>query len=213
MITDSKCKICRRAREKLFLKEGKCYTPKCPVVRKSYPPGMQRTGAGAKRPRKTMSEYGFQLREKQKLKFLYLLRERQFKNYVQKAANSKGFDTISRLAELLELRLDNVVFRLGLAESRSRARQLVSHGHIAVNGKKTDIPSYRARIGDKISILPQSASRKVFENLEIYLKKYKPPLWLELDKDKKEGKVAGKPQAQDIEIKTNLNAIVEFYSR
>ena len=209
----SKCRVCRRAGEKLFLKEGKCYTPKCPVVLKTYPPGARRTGAGSKRPRKTLSEYGFQLREKQKLKFFYLLRERQFKNYIQKAAKSKGSDTISRLAELLELRLDNVVYRLGLAQSRSVARQLVSHGHIMVNGKKINIPSYHVKTGDKISIRPQSASKIIFENLEIYLKKYKPPVWLEMDKDKKEGKVVGKPQAQDIEIKTNLNAIVEFYSR
>ncbi len=210
---DSKCRICRRAGEKLFLKEEKCYTPKCPVIRKTYPPGVKRTGPGAKRPRRTMSEYGFQLREKQKLKFFYLLRERQFKNYIQKAAKSKGYDTISHLAELLELRLDNVVYRLGLSQSRSVARQLVSHGHITVNGKKINIPSYHVKTGDKISIRPQSASKKNFENLEIYLKKYKPPVWLEMDKDKKEGKVVGKPQAQDIEIKTNLNAIVEFYSR
>jgi small subunit ribosomal protein S4 len=158
-----------------------------------------------------MSEYGFQLREKQKLKFFYLLRERQFKSYIQKAA--KSFDTISRLAELLELRLDNVVYRLGLSQSRSMARQLVSHGHITVNGKKINIPSCHVKTGDKISIRPQSAPKKNFEGLEIYLKKYNPPVWLEIDKDKKEGKVVGKPQAQDIEIKTNLNAIVEFYSR
>lgn len=156
-----KCRICRRAGEKLFLKEEKCYTPKCPLAAKSYPPGIKRGGA-SKRGRRTMSEYGFQLREKQKLKFLYLLREQQFKNYIQKALRGGGTDIISRLAELLELRLDNVVYRLGLAKSRSVARQLVSHGHIAINDKKINIPSYQVKIGDKISIRPQSALKKKF---------------------------------------------------
>ena len=194
------------------MKEEKCYSPKCPVIRKSYPPGVQKSKT-AKRPRKSMSEYGFQLREKQKLKFLYLLRERQFKNYIQEALKGKGIDITSRLAEILELRLDNVVYRLGFCKSRSVARQLVGHGHIIVNGKKINIPSYRLKTGDKIAIRPQSASKKVFQDLDIYLKKYNPPVWLELDKEKKEGKVVGKPSAQDIEVKTNLNAIIEFYSR
>jgi len=160
-----------------------------------------------------MSEYGYQLREKQKLKFLYLLRERQFKNYIQETLKGKGADVVSRLAEILESRLDNVAYRLGLAKSRSIARQIVSHGHITVNGKKTTIPSFRTKIGDKISIRPQSASKKIFQDIDIHLKKYQPPIWLELDKEKKEGKIAGKPQTQDIEIKANLNAIIEFYSR
>ncbi len=209
MIT-SKCRICRRAKEKLFLKGEKCYTPKCPLTVKPYPPGMQKSG---KRPRRGGSEYGFQLAEKQKLKFLYLLRERQFKNYIQEALKGKGGDIISRLAEFLELRLDNVVCRLGLAKSRSLARQLVNHGHILVNGKKVNIPSFRLKKGDKISIRLQSADKKVFQDIDIYLKKYAPPAWLELDKEKKEGKVKGKPGAEDIEVKTNLNAIIEFYSR
>lgn len=196
----------------MFLKEEKCYTPKCPLTRKTYPPGVQKRGA-EKRSRRTLSEYGSQLREKQKLKFFYLLRERQFKNYVQEALKGKGSDIISRLAEILELRLDNIVYRLGFVKSRSMARQLVSHGHIMVNGKKTDIPSYRLKVGDTITIRPQSASKKNFQDIDIYFKKYQPPVWLELNKEKKEGKVIGKPQAQDIEVKTNLNAIIEFYSR
>ncbi len=211
MIT-SKCRICRRAAEKLFLKEEKCYTPKCPLARKSYPPGVQKSGIG-KRPRRSKSEYGFQLAEKQKLKFLYILRERQFKNYIQEALKGKSTDIISRLAEILELRLDNAVFRLGFVKSRSIARQVVGHGHISVNGKKIDIPSYRLKVGDKVSIRPESAAKKVFQNTDVYLKKYQPPTWLEMDKDKKEGKITGKPQAQDIEVKTSLNAIIEFYSR
>lgn len=196
----------------MFLKEEKCYTPKCPLTRKSYPPGVQKRGA-EKKPRRALSEYGSQLAEKQKLKFFYLLRERQFKNYVKEALKGKGSDIISRLAEILELRLDNVVYRLGFAKSRSIARQLVSHGHIMVNGKKTNIPSRRLKVGDIIAIRPQSASKKIFQDIDIYFKKYQPPVWLELNKEKKEGKVIGKPQAQDIEVKTNLNAIIEFYSR
>ena len=160
-----------------------------------------------------MSEYGLQLREKQKLKFLYLLRERQFENYIREALKGKSGDIISRLAGFLELRLDNVVFRLGLVKSRSAARQLVGHGHISVNGKKVNIPSYRLKVGDKIGIRPQSAAKKVFQDIDIRLKKYQPPAWLEIDKDKKEGKIVGKPQEEDIEVKTNLNAIIEFYSR
>lgn len=209
---NTKCRVCRRAGEKLFLKEEKCYTPKCPLARKSYPPGIQKRGAD-KRARRALSEYGFQLREKQKLKFFYLLAERQFKNYIQEALKGKGTDIISRLAEILELRLDNVVYRLGFAKSRSSARQLVSHGHIAVNGRKTDIPSCRLKIGDKITIRPQSASKKKFQDIDIYFKKYQPPVWLELDKEKKEGKIVGKPRLEDIEVKSNLNAIIEFYSR
>lgn len=160
-----------------------------------------------------MSEYGYQLREKQKLKFLYILRERQFKNYIQEALKGKGGDIPARLAEILELRLDNVAYRLGLAKSRSIARQITGHGHILVNGKKITIPSYRVKIGDKISIRPESSSKKIFQDLDIHLKKYQPPVWLEFDKTKKEGKVVGKPQTQDIEVKANLNAIIEFYSR
>ncbi len=160
-----------------------------------------------------MSEYGFQLREKQRLKFLYLLRERQFKNYIQEALKGKNTGITSRLAEFLELRLDNVIYKSGFAKSRSIARQIAGHGHIVVNGKKINIPSYRLKVGDKISIRPESAAKKVFQNLDIYFKKYEPPVWLELDKEKKESKVVGKPSVQDMEIKSNLNAIIEFYSR
>lgn len=206
----SKCRICRRAGEKLFLKQEKCFTQKCPVSRKPYPPGFKKSG---KRPRKSRSEYGIQLAEKQKMKFLYLLRERPFRNYVQEALKGKTGDISSRLAEFLELRLDNVVYRLGFAKSRSAARQIAGHGHIAVNGRKINIPSYRVKVGDRISIRPQSSAKKVFQDLDLYFKKYNPPVWIELDKEKREGKIIGKPGVQDIEVKTNLNAIIEFYSR
>ncbi len=147
------------------------------------------------------------------MKFLYLLRERQFKNYIQEALKGKTGDIPSRLAEFLELRLDNVAYRLGFTQSRSMARQIVGHGHISVNGRKINIPSYRVKIGDQIRIRPESSAKKVFQDIDIYLKKYNPPAWIELNKEKKEGKIIGKPSVQNIEVKTNLNAIIEFYSR
>ena len=160
-----------------------------------------------------MSEYGRQLREKQKMKFLYLLRERQFENYIEEALKGKGANIVSRLAEILELRLDNAVYRLGFAKARGNARQMVNHGHIAINGRKINIPSYRLKVNDKISIRPQSANRKIFHDLDIHFKKYNPLSWLEMDKIKKEGKVVAKPQAQDVENKADLSAIIGFYSR
>src|SRR3989344_6593363 len=211
MITNSKCKICRRAGEKLFLKEERCYTQKCPVARKPYPPGFHKSDF--RRPKRAMSEYGRQLREKQKMKFLYLLRERQFENYIEEALKGKGANIVSRLAEILELRLDNAVYRLGFAKARGNARQMVNHGHIAINGRKINIPSYRLKVNDKISIRTQSANRKIFHDLDIHFKKYNPPSWLEMDKIKKEGKVVAKPQAQDVENKADLSAIIGFYSR
>ncbi len=206
-----KCKKCRRAGEKLFLKEGKCYTPKCPLVRKPYPPGFQ--SRSTKRPKRGSSEFGTQLKEKQKLKFLYFLRERQFKNYVKKALKTKGGNIPSKLAELLESRFDNIVFKLGFAKSRSEARQLVGHGHILVNGKSVDISSYSVKLGDKISIRPQSASKGKLKDIDLYFKKYEPPAWLKLNKEKKEGELVAKPQIEDIGTKANLNMIIEFYSR
>ena len=185
MIND-KCKKCRRAGEKLFLKGEKCFSPKCPITRKPYPPG-KFGKSRRKRPNRGLSEYGVQLREKQKLKFSYGLRERQFANYLKEANKKGGGDVKTYLLELLESRLDNVVFRLGLTNSRSQTRQIISHGHIMVNNRKVTIPSYRVKIGDKISIRPQSINKTVFRDLDIKLKKYNPPSWINLDKDKKEG--------------------------
>lgn len=207
----SKCKVCRRAGEKLFLKGERCYTPKCAVVRKPFPPGIH--GRGLKRSRRSVSEYGTQLREKQELKFLYGMRETQFKNYVKKAIDTQGIDTAEKLIQLLETRLDNVVFRSGLALSRSIANQLVGHGHIMVNGRKIDIPSHNVRKGDVVSIRPQSASKGVFKNLDIYLKKYQPPQWLKVSKEKKECEIVGLPILEQVGINTNINLIIEFYSR
>lgn len=206
------CKKCNRVNEKLFLKGEKCFGPKCALVRKSYAYGIK--GKKSKRGgRRGLSEYGMQLRDKQKVKFLYGLREKQFKNYVLKAQESKGGNVSYILLELLELRIDNVIFRLGFDESRSKARQIVSHGHILINGKKVNLPSYKLKIGDKISIRPQSESKGIFKDLDIRLKKYNPPLWLNLDKDKKEGLVVSKPIIEDPGLEENFNSIIGFYSR
>jgi small subunit ribosomal protein S4 len=189
---DNKCKKCRRAGEKLFLKGEKCFTPKCSLTRKSYPPGIFGRAKG-KHPKRGISEYGAQMRERQKIKFSYGLRGRQFANYL-KEANKKGQgDASMGLTELLESRLDNAVFRLGFSDSRSGARQIVSHGHILVNNRKVNIPSYRVKIGTKILIRPQSANKAVFKDIDIKLKKYNPPPWIKLDKTKKEGEIIGRP--------------------
>jgi small subunit ribosomal protein S4 len=206
-MSSTKCKTCRRTGQKLFLKEEKCLGSKCPIIHKPYAPGKR-----SKRPR-PVSEYGLQLKEKQKLKFLYGLRERQFVNYVKKAMLKGGENIGFQVIKLLELRLDNVVFRLGFAKSRGTARQLVNHGHILVNNKKTTIPSFQTKRGDKISIRPQSVSKKVFTDLGVWLKKYSPPSWLKLSKPKKEGEVVKESPDKNVELDLNLNSIIEFYSR
>jgi small subunit ribosomal protein S4 len=207
-MSDAKCKRCRRAGQKLFLKEEKCFGPKCTMVRKPYPPGKR-----AKRPHSPKSEYGLQLQEKQSLKFLYGLREKQFVNYVKKAMKGGGANISSRLIKLLEARLDNVVYKMGLSQSRSGARQIISHGHICVNGRKVTIPSYSVKKGDKISIRKQSASRKVFADLDVYLKKYNTPTWIKLDKATKKAEITKEPETDNLELGVDINSIIEFYSR
>ncbi len=191
-----------------------CGREKCAFKRKPYPPGIHgRVGSAARGRRSNISEYGVQLKEKQKVKFLYGLRERQFKNLILNAVKTKGAETKGRIIELLETRLANAVFRSGFASSRNKARQLVSHGHINVDGRKVTIPSYQLKIGQTLAIRPQSLGRGVFRDLDLYLKKYQVSDWLNLDKDKKESRVIGKPDAQKIDVGANLNAVIEFYSR
>ena len=200
------CRTCRR------LGTSICGREKCAFKRKPYPPGEH--GRSLKYPRNP-SEYGLQLREKQKLKFLYNLREAQFRNYVHEAEKRSG-NSAENLLAILESRLDNVVYRLGLAGSRTQARQAVTHGHFWVSGRRVSIPSYRVRKGDTVSIRPQSTGKGMFKDLDTTLKKYAPPAWLELDKEKKEGKVLGAPSlAADpaLEQGVSIKAIVEFYSR
>ncbi|MBU4223875.1 30S ribosomal protein S4 [Patescibacteria group bacterium] len=188
---ENKCKKCRRIGEKLFLRGDKCFTPKCPLSRKPYAPGMSKK-TKSRRP-KNRSEYGLQLMEKQKIKLTYGIRERQFSNYLKGANKKSKGDTEALLFEALESRLDNVVFRLGFCNSRSSARQIVSHGHIMVNGRKVNVPSCKIKSGDKICIRPQSAEKAIFKDIDIKIKKYNPPAWIKLDKAKKEGEIISQP--------------------
>ena len=209
-MSKAKCKICRRLGVKLFLKGEKCLSPKCPMIKRNYPPGQK----GKRRPT-PLSEYGKALREKQKLKNWYNLEERQFKNYVKKILEKRGKveDPSSLLIKTLESRLDNVVFRLGFANSRALAKQLVSHGHFLVNGRSINIPSYLVKNGDVISIKPQKIKKAIFQNLKNLLKKYKTPTWLELNVEKLEGKVVGEPSLEEAAPPAEISAIFEFYSR
>lgn len=209
MIED-KCKICRRQGVKLFLKGERCYSPKCAIVRRPYPPGKK----GKRRPR-PLSEYGKELREKQKLRNWYNLRERQFRNYVKEVLSKKSRveDAPSRLIRTLERRLDNVVFRLGFAASRPKARQLVSHRHIMVNDRVVNISSRLVRKGDKIKIKPTSAKKPLFQHLSRVLKKHTVPSWLSLNIEKLEGEVKGLPKVEEALPPVEMSAIFELYSR
>ena len=215
MALDAKCRICRRAGKKLFLKGEKCFSPKCPLALKPYPPGKR-----GKRRMTSLSEYGGELREKQQLRHWYCLSEKQFKNYVKKVlreAHYKGksekVDAAQLLIETLEKRLDNVVYRLGLASSRIQARQLVSHGHFLVNGKPVNIPSYQVKKEDKIEVRPTSKTKGMFRDLEIKLKKYQMPSWLKLDIKHLQGEVAGTPDLEEAAPPAEISSIFEFYSR
>ena len=200
-------KVERRLGEKLFLKGERCLSQKCAQVRKPYPPGVH----GKKRFRGG-SEYSELLKEKQKLRFLYGLDNKNLKKYFIKARTAKG-DLESNLIGFLEHRLDNAVYRLGFAVSRSIARQLVSHGHIAVNDKAVNIPSYLVGTGDKIGINPSSKDSIFFNDLEARFKKYEPPLWMALDKEKISGEIKRKVSKEDVVIVPDISSIIEFYSR
>ncbi|MFH1714452.1 MAG: 30S ribosomal protein S4 [Candidatus Nealsonbacteria bacterium] len=207
---NSKCKICRRQGVKLFLKGEKCFSPKCSIIKKPYAPGPKKT-----RRFRSLSEYGKELKEKQKLKNWYNLSEKQFVAYVAKtlAARRKVENTADYLIKILETRLDNVVFRLGLAVSRSAARQLISHKHFLINGKPNNIPSHQVKKGDVISLKLKSLERKSFKDVQAGIKKYTPPSWLELKVDKMEGKVIGEPTLQEASPPAEIASIFEFYSR
>jgi len=207
---DAKCKICRRLGTKLFLRGEKCLSSKCPMVRKAYPPGLKR-----KRRIKAVSEYGKELNEKQRLKNWYNLKERQFRKYVKGVLQKRGKveDAALLLIKTLESRLDNAVFRLGFANSRAQAKQLVSHGHFLVNGKLIDAPSYQVKKGDIITLKPQKIKKTIFQNLKNLLKKYKTPNWLELNAEKLEGKVTGEPSLEEAAPPVEISAIFEYYSR
>ncbi len=204
---DKQCKKCRRAGEKLFLKGEKCNSPKCPMISRNFPPGAH----GAKGFGK-LTNYGRQLMEKQKAKRVYGIREKQFRNYFDKALTKIG-NTAEILFGFLENRLDNTVYRLGFAASRRQARQLVSHAHFLVNGQKTDIPSFQVRVGDIISLDPASAKSPLFANLAETLAKKETVVWLSVDAKELKGKVTGKPALDNVERNIDWRVIIEFYSK
>ncbi len=202
-----KCKLCRREGEKLMLKGERCATPKCALVKKNYPPGLHGP-KGRGRP----TGYSLQLREKQKAKRIYNILEKQFENSYNKAIKMKG-DVGENLLGLLEARLDNVIYRLGLAVSRSQARELVSHGHFLVNKKRVKIPSYLVKTGEIITIKTSSQKSKIFSNLSEKLKKNNLPGWLSFNTQNLEAKILNLPKKEDLEAKINVQLIIEFYSR
>jgi small subunit ribosomal protein S4 len=210
---DKKCKICRRAGEKLFLKGEKCFTPKCVFIKKSYAPGKAAAAGAGRKGRKSQTEYGQQLREKQKLRNTYGLREKQFSNYIKKSVEQAVISPIDSLYERLETRLDNVVFNLGFASSRALARQLVSHGHITVGGRKVTIPSYKLKINEVVGIREGSANKKVFEGLSSKLAKHKCQPWLKLESDKLKGEIINRPKIDKAIVSFNFSSVLEFYSR
>jgi small subunit ribosomal protein S4 len=209
-MADSKCKICRRQGAKLFLKGERCLSAKCPMIRKPYAPGPRKK----KRP-KPLSEYGKQLREKQKLRNWYNLSEDKFRQYVMETLKARGkiADASAYLLKLLEGRLDNVVFRMGLAVSRSTAREIISHKHILVNGRLMNIASHQIKKGDVISLKEKDKEKAGFKSVAEVIKKYKAPAWLDLNADKIEAKVIADPALQEAAPPADLLAIFEFYSK
>jgi small subunit ribosomal protein S4 len=191
---------------KLYLKGDRCYTDKCSVVRHPYPPGQHGQG------RQKFSEYGLQLREKQKARRIYGVLEKQFRRYFKEADRRKGV-TGEILLQLLESRLDNVVFRMGLARSRPEARQLVRHGHFQVNGRKVDIPSYLTRPGDQVAVREKSRKLPVFKQIAEAREQQGIVDWLEVDFEKLSGRVLRIPQREEIDVPIQEQLIVELYSR
>lgn len=200
------CRLCRRAGEKLYLKGDKCYTDKCPVDRRSYPPGQHGQG------RKKLSEHAIHLREKQNLRRIYGVLERQFQRYYEMAARKKGV-TGEILIQILERRLDNVVYRLGFGASRPQARQLVMHGHVAVNGRKVDIPSFLVKAGDVVSIREGSRELELIQANVEAAKQRGVPEWLSLSPETMSGEVLQLPRRDQVDLDVQEHLVVEYYSR
>jgi len=204
---DAVCRLCRREGMKLFLKGPKCFTDKCPVEKRNFAPGQH----GKDRKAKIVG-YGLQLREKQKAKRMYFTQEGQFRNYFEKAARSKGV-TGELLLQQLERRLDTVVYRIGFGVSRRQARQLVRHGHVSVNGRKVDIPSFQCSVGDEVTIREASRKLPLLEQAKEFAAHGNAPTWLEIDRDNYRGKVLALPKREDIQLPVNEQLIVELYSK
>jgi small subunit ribosomal protein S4 len=207
--TDAVCKLCRREGEKLFLKGERCLSPKCAVERRPYPPGLH--GRQAQFQRK-VSDYGLQLRAKQKARRVYGVMERQFRRYFREAERRRGL-TGTNLLILLESRLDNVVYRLGFAQSRPQARQLVRHGHIEVNGRKVNIPSFLVQAGDVVAVRSGSRNNTYFKDVALDLEHRSVPEWLSRDDASMSARVLSLPERTDIDVTINEQLIVEYYSR
>ncbi|CZR95329.1 MULTISPECIES: 30S ribosomal protein S4 [unclassified Clostridioides] len=203
--TGASCRQCRREGMKLFLKGDRCYTDKCAIVKRNYAPGQHGQG------RKKVSNYGLQLREKQKVKRIYGVLETQFRNLYERAENMPG-KAGENLLSLLERRLDNVVYRMGLASSRKEARQLVAHGHFTLNGNKVDIPSLVVKVGDVIEVKEKSRSSAKFKNL-VEVNSRIAPKWLEANVEGMTAKVVGVPTREDIDLEIAEHLIIELYSK
>ena len=201
------CRLCRREGMKLFLKGERCHTEKCAIEKRNFAPGQH----GKDKKSKVLG-YGLQLREKQKAKRIYFTQEGQFRNYFEKAARTKGV-TGEMLLQQLERRLDNVIYRLGFGVSRRQARQLVRHGHVAVNGRKVNIPSFQVSVGNEIVIRERSRQLQVLELAKEFSSHQNAPTWLEIDRENYKGRVLALPKREDIQLPVNEQLIVELYSK
>ncbi len=201
------CRLCRREGMKLFLKGPKCFTDKCAIEKRNFAPGQH----GKDRKAKIVG-YGLQLREKQKAKRIYFTQEGQFRNYFEKAARTKGV-TGELLLQQLERRLDSVIYRIGFGISRRQARQLVRHGHVAVNGRKVNIPSYQVSVGEEVAIRENSRKLPILEQAKEFSAHQNAPTWLEIDRDNFTGRVLSLPKREDIQLPVNEQLIVELYSK
>lgn len=204
------CKLCRREGEKLFLKGARCFTPKCTFERRGYAPGQH--GKSSQFRRRRDSDYNRQLRAKQKARRIYGILERQFRRYYEVSLQRRGLTGLN-LLQILESRLDNVVFRLGYANSRAQARLLVTHGHFSVNGRRTDVPSMLVSVGDEISVRPESRRRSYFKELADIAEDKTVPGWLDRDLKNLSGKVLRLPERSEIDGNLHEQLIVEYYSR
>jgi small subunit ribosomal protein S4 len=204
--TASVCRLCRGEGAKLYLKGSRCYSKKCAFERRPSPPGQH----GVRR--RKVGDYGLQLREKQKVRRTYSVLERQFKNYFDSAEARPGV-TGENLLRMLELRLDNAVFRMGFATSRAAARQLVAHGHFAVNGRPTNVPSYQLKSGDRIEVRESRRNREPFKVAKETLRSHQPPDWLSIDAAKLSGTVLDQPRRDQMPLDLNEQLVVEYYSR
>ena len=202
------CRMCRRDGMKLFLKGAKCFTEKCPVEKRNFPPGQH----GQSKKQKKVVGYGLQLREKQKAKRIYFTLETQFRAYYQKASNKTGV-TGELLLQQLETRLDNVCYRLGLATSRRQARQIVRHGHIQVNGRKVNIPSFQCKVGDEVAVRPGSKELVILEESKNFASGQRSVVWLDINRDALSGKLVSLPKREDVNLPVNEQLIVELYSK